>query len=303
MTPAPILVSVYTRLLHFQNTIRALQQNELAKESELFIVSDGPAKVEHAEAVAAVRLYAQTITGFKSVHFIFRSENQGMFKSIISAHTELLDRYGKLIFLEDDIQVAPGFLSYLNRALEYYKNDTRIFSVHGYSYPVDYPIQYPADLFLFPRYNPWGVGLWKDRWKKVDFDESQLDHFFSDKKAVKKFIQIQPGLLPILEKKMQAADALISYHMFKNNLQGVYPIRTQTLNRGFDNSGQHCTDNPLYAKQAFSLNTSTIDCVDLQVNTRLIKKLRSFFGYPTFSKRISNKVERWIQNATHATDS
>ena len=296
MIPAPILVSVYTRLSHFQKTIRALQYNKLAKESELFIVSDGPAKTEHEEAVAAIRSYAKTITGFKSVNFIFRSKNQGMFKSIISAHTELLERYGQLIFLEDDIQVAPDFLSYLNQALIYYKDDPRIFSVHGYSYPIDYPAKYEADLFLFPRYNPWGVGLWNDRWKKVDFDEAKLDHFFLDKKAVKKFLQVQPGLLPILQKKMQAADALISYHMFKNNLQSVYPIHTRTLNRGFDNSGQHCTDNPLYAKQTFSLDKKNIVCSDLQVNTKLLKEISNFFGYPTFSKRISTKIERWIQN-------
>jgi len=181
--------------------------------------------------------------------------------------------------------------------LIYYKNDPRIFSVHGYSYPVNYPSNYQSDLFLFPRYNPWGVGLWKDRWEKVDFDESQLDDFFLDKKAVKNFIKIQPGLLPILEKKMQAADALISYHMFKNNLQGVYPIRTRTLNRGFDNSGEHCTDNPLYAKQKFSKSLGTINCSDLQVSQKVLKELRSFFGFPTVSKRISNKLKSLMQRA------
>jgi len=297
MTPAPILVSVYTRLTHLQNTIRALQHNDLAKESELYIVSDGPAKSEHAEAVAAVRSYAQKISGFKTTNLIFRSKNQGMFKSIISAHTELLDRYGKLIFLEDDIQVSPDFLTYLNQGLIYYKDAPQIFSVHGYSYPANYPSSYQSDLFLFPRYNPWGVGLWKDRWDKINFDESQLDNFFLDKKAVKKFISVQPGLLPILEKKMQAADALISYHMFKNNLQSVYPIQTRTLNKGFDNSGQHCTDNPLYAQQNFNSNLDTIIFSDLQVNSEILKTLRSFFGYPTISKRISNKLKRLVHRA------
>lgn len=297
MTLAPILVSVYTRLTHLQKTINALQKNQLAKESELFIVSDGPARATHTEAVEAVRSYAKTITGFKKVNLIFRSENQGMFKSIISAHTALLEQYGKLIFLEDDIQVAPDFLEYLNRALVYYKKDPQIFSVHGYSYPASYPSSYPSDLFLFPRYNPWGVGLWHDRWKKVDFDESQLDSFFSDKNAVKKFIRVQPGLLPILEKKMQAADALISYHLFKNNLQGVYPIHTRTLNRGFDNSGEHCTDHPVYAQQKFSKNLKSISCSPLQVHTEIMKELSFFFGYPKLSKRISNKLKRLLHLA------
>jgi hypothetical protein len=37
---APVLLFVYNRLWHTQQTIEALQKNDLASESELFIYSD-----------------------------------------------------------------------------------------------------------------------------------------------------------------------------------------------------------------------------------------------------------------------
>jgi len=291
---APILVSVYTRLEHFQRCIKALQNNLLASKSELFVVSDGAARSEHIEAVAAVRNYARNIKGFKKVHLIFRQENRGMFSSIICCHNELLERYGKLIFLEDDILSAPTFLSHLNQALDYYQTNKNIFSVHGYSYPIDYDPKYKKDLFLFPRYNPWGVGLWADRWQQVNFDESQLDNFFQDPQAIKNFIKPQPILLPILEKRMQAADAMISYHLFKNNLTSVYPIKNHTINIGFDDSGKHCGNDPVYAEQSLPTNLSIPECTSLTDHPIILRQLSHFFGYPNLQQRIINKVKRLL---------
>jgi len=42
MTPAPIVLFVYNRPIHTQKTIDALTNNDLAKDSALFIFSDGP---------------------------------------------------------------------------------------------------------------------------------------------------------------------------------------------------------------------------------------------------------------------
>lgn len=291
---APVLVSVYSRLGHFQKCIEALQKNELANETELFVVSDGAARPEHERAVQQVREYAKTISGFKKVHLILRAENQGMFKSIISAHDELLEKYGRLIFLEDDIITAPTFLTYMNEGLDFYEKNNNIFSIHGYSYPVDYPQSYSKnkDLFLFPRYNPWGVGLWQEKWSKLSFDQKEIDLFLEDRNTVRDFLKVQPNLLSIMENKILAADVMISYHLFKNNLNGVYPINTQTLNAGFDDSGDHCGTNPVYANQIFSENLRQPTMSILKQDERILKTLRHFFGYPTLTQRLTNKINR-----------
>ena len=55
MSISPIVLFVYNRPWHTRQTVEALQKNELAEDSELFIFSDGPKHVAAEEAVREVR--------------------------------------------------------------------------------------------------------------------------------------------------------------------------------------------------------------------------------------------------------
>ena len=60
MSLAPIVLFVYNRPWHTQQTVEALQKNELATDSELFIFADGPkinATEEQKEKIRQVREY------------------------------------------------------------------------------------------------------------------------------------------------------------------------------------------------------------------------------------------------------
>ena len=122
MTLAPILLFVYNRPEHVQRSIESLLRNELAAQSELFIYADA-AKDEAAEsAVAEVRQYIKGIKGFKSVHITERERNWGLANNVIDGVTTLVNQYGRVIVLEDDLIVAPYFLQFMNDALETYKD-------------------------------------------------------------------------------------------------------------------------------------------------------------------------------------
>ena len=64
---APIGVFTYSRINHLRQTIEALKNNTLARESELYIFSDA-AKPGDEDKILAVREYIHTINGFKSVN-------------------------------------------------------------------------------------------------------------------------------------------------------------------------------------------------------------------------------------------
>ena len=64
---APIVLFVYNRLWHTQQTIKALQNNELALESELFIYADGAKNEQSYNQVLEVRNYIREVDGFKKV--------------------------------------------------------------------------------------------------------------------------------------------------------------------------------------------------------------------------------------------
>ena len=115
---SPILLFVYNRLTHTQRCVEALLKNSFASNSELFIYADGVKDGTQQEAVNEVRNYIRSISGFKHITIIERTENWGLARNIIDGVTTQIKKYGKVIVLEDDLVVAPYFLQFMNDALE-----------------------------------------------------------------------------------------------------------------------------------------------------------------------------------------
>ena len=114
---APVVLFCYNRLDCLKETIEALRKNELASESDLFIYSDGPKPGDDSAAVYGVREYLKTISGFKSIHITEAEKNKGLANSVIDGVTEIVNRFGKIIVLEDDLVTSPYFLRFMNQAL------------------------------------------------------------------------------------------------------------------------------------------------------------------------------------------
>jgi GT2 family glycosyltransferase len=98
-TFSPIVLFVYSRPGHTQQTIESLQKNELATKSHLIIYSDAPKHSSQHELVNEVRKYIYTIDGFKEITIVERETNFGLAKSIIEGVTEVVNKYGKIIVL------------------------------------------------------------------------------------------------------------------------------------------------------------------------------------------------------------
>ncbi|KAA6321497.1 hypothetical protein EZS27_028861, partial [termite gut metagenome] len=126
MIYAPILLFVYNRPKHVRQMISSLLQNTLAAKSPLFIYSDAAKDKENHMPVEETRKYIRTVTGFESVTIVEREENWGLAKSIIDGVTTQINRFGRVIVLEDDLIVAPHFLQFMNDALEVYKDEQKV---------------------------------------------------------------------------------------------------------------------------------------------------------------------------------
>lgn len=284
LTPhAPIIVTVYDRLQHFQQCIGALQRNGLAKESELYVVSDAPGKPEHAPKVEQVRAYAQSITGFKKLHLVLREANFGAFRSSLAITLQVVNQHGRFIFLEDDVIASPNFLDYLNDGLNFYKTDKRIFSVAAYTFPVQFPKDFKADVFFLPLNCPWGFATWKDRWEKVDF--SAKDRYavaVRDRKLYKQLISTGSYLMQVLQSdsdgRIQAPDVRVVFHQFIHDQCTVYPRVSKVMNIGLDGSGLHSgmdKNNKYLVQPDASTNRITFDA-DVRLVPAIIKRVRNF---------------------------
>ena len=177
---APIVVFVYARPKHTQNTIEALANNELARKSNVWIFADNYKNDKSKKNVEEVRKYINSIESkkwFNSVTVVEAPKNQGLANSVIKGVTEVINKYGKVIVVEDDLVTSKYFIKYMNEALELYENDERIWSISGYNPPIEIPKNYKYDVYLAYRGNSWGWATWRDRWNTVDWDVKDYKKF------------------------------------------------------------------------------------------------------------------------------
>jgi len=172
MNLAPIVLFTYNRLDHTKKTVEALRANHLASDSELFIYSDGAKNEQAIAAVAAVRGYLKTIGDFKQITIIERERNYGLADSIVDGVTSIVNRYGRIIVLEDDIVTSPFFLKYMNGALELYQNDKEVMHISGYFFPIDDGTL--PDTFFYNPTSCWGWATWARAWSVYQGDATAL---------------------------------------------------------------------------------------------------------------------------------
>lgn len=181
---APVIIFAFNRLDALINVITSLLLNEEAQESDLFVFVDGAreGKVGERELVCSVCRYIENIVGFKSVNYTFSETNKGLGNSVIKGVTEVINRYGKAIVLEDDLILAPNFLFFMNQGLDKYKEEKSVFSICGYSNKVKVPKDYSYDTYFCTRSSSWGWATWADRWNSVDWELENFDKYHILKK-------------------------------------------------------------------------------------------------------------------------
>jgi hypothetical protein len=239
---APIVLFVYNRAEHTRSTIDALKNNLLAGDGDLYIYSDAARSAGQAEAVREVRKYIRQVEGFKSVTVIERETNFGLSRSIIDGVTTILNKYGRIIVLEDDIVTSPYFLSYMNEALEKYAADDRVVSIHGYVYPVRQPL---PEAFFLPGADCWGWATWSRGWACFNADGQFLLDELKRRKLIRAFDY--SGSYPfskMLEGQINGTNDSWAVRWYASAFLAdkltLYPGRSLVHNIGNDNSGTHC---------------------------------------------------------------
>ncbi len=241
MNLAPIILFVYNRPEHTKKTVEALKLNQFASDSVLFVFSDANKNENDKNFVLEVRELIKRITGFNSIKIIEREKNLGLANSIISGVTEIINTYGRAIVLEDDIVTSPYFLKFMNEALEFYKDDKRIYSISGYNFPIKIPKSYHHQVYISPRPSSWGWATWKDRWENAiwnpqdsfDIKNSLLLKNLMDKAGK----DLVPMLLKAVEGKISSWAVKWAFTHLKYESYCLYPIHSFVKNIGADASG------------------------------------------------------------------
>ena len=288
---APIIVFAYNRPTHMLRTLDALAKNTLADQSVLYIYCDGAkqnATEEQIAKVKAARQVAHAATGFKELHVIERPENIGLGTSVINGVTEIINKYGKVIVLEDDLETSPYFLSYMNQCLEHYEARKSVFSITGLSRPHPerfYPTDYPYDVYVSLKHHPWSWATWADRWNQVDWSARTYDEIASNPQMLAAFKRMGEDEWEELTMQVKGSKQIWSARFalahFVNHAVSIAPIKPYVRNIGAGADSTNCKTENLgrwEIAESDLCNTPELRLLDvLYEDSRIVNTWYSFF--------------------------
>lgn len=295
MYKTPIVLFTYARAEHTRCTVEALLKNDGAADHDLIVFSDGAKSAAAQQAVAAVRTYLETISGFRSIRIHHRPRNLGLAQSVIEGVSQVLSEFDRVIVLEDDLVTSPHFLTYMNEALDSFEDDERVISIHGYSYPVKQPL---PDAFFLRGADCWGWATWRRGWKLFNPDgqalfdklktEKLLNAFdFNGAYSYSKMLQGQiVGLNDSWAVRWYAS-------AFLANKLTLYPGRSLVQNVGNDGSGRHSGVDVHFATElaTSSVNLTKVNVIHSELGQAAFE---AFFreAHDSFYRRVRRGIKK-----------
>lgn len=301
-TLAPIVLFVYNRPAHTQRTLESLSRNNNANQSDLIIYSDGPKNGESIENIEGVRRVIKSAKGFRSVTIHESESNRGLADSIVLGVTAACNQYGKVIVLEDDIDVSPHFLTFMNDALSFYSSQEKVMHISACTYPINTSsLELEGnDTFFFRVPLCWGWATWDRAWRLFDRDIAIIDKFtlediyqFNIENSYPYFKQLEQN------KNGEIKTWFVFWYatLFFNKSLSVFPVKALANNIGFDGSGVHCGTSDAYSvllnEQQVTLNENNIVESSAVINAHKAYFRKNLFG---FFMRFKRKVNKLFKN-------
>ena len=298
MNLAPVCLFVYNRLDETQQTIHALQENYLAKESNLIIFSDGPKNEADVKNIKKIRSYLGDVTGFKNILIFKSKENKGLSESIVSGISKVVKMYGKVIVLEDDILTSVGFLKYMNDALNYYTNKEDVLQVSSFMFPIN--SENLPDTFFYQANTCWGWGTWERSW--INFTDDS--HLLLEKLKTSKIDwtnfnsmqgrQFEKQLLANAKGKLKTWAVKWHAVIKLKNGKVLHPKTSFVLNIGFSGNGENCSKGESLGSINNDLKLNVSDAENLN-NDLAINRLRDYFKKRySFPQKVIRKIKSYF---------
>lgn len=279
---APVVVFTYCRLANTKETITSLLQNKEAALTDLIVYSDAAKNDKAIKGVEDTRTFLKTITGFKSVRIVERKANMGLAKSIVDGVTSVVNEYGSVIVLEDDMTVSPFFLKYMNEGLNRYKDRKDIASIHAYVYPIE--AKELPDAFLIKGADCWGWATWQRAWSNFVFDAQYLyNEIICTKKAREFDFNYSYGYMRMLKGQIDGSSnswAVCWYaSAFLNNMYTLYPSHSYLQLNDIEGTGSTHGSTPIKYLTDICKNEMNWDKVEDSAENVIARKLfEQFFN-------------------------
>lgn len=300
---APIVFFVYNRPFHTEKTLDALSKNEYANDTKLIVYADGVrsnATAEEIQRIKDVRAVLNKKNWCGEQKVVERPCNLGLAENIIGGVKEVLCNHDRVIVLEDDIETSPGFLRYMNDALEFYRNEPRVMHVSGYMFPVKGKL---PPTFFYNTASCWGWGTWRDRWEAAEWDAKVLCEQVEESGRIADFnIGNTYPFFDHLRKnstgEMRTWGVRWYANIFLRGGLALHPFPSLTQNIGMDGLGTHCgvTDRYSWSRLADCIPVESIELRESQKCISLMKQFNSpqpgKFRLTTGIRNLAHRIRR-----------
>ena len=296
---APTVVFAYNRPNHLRRTLRALSENHGADNTDVFVFVDGPksgdGRTVQEEVISAAKSFESS---FKSMTLNVSEKNKGLAGSIIGGVGEIIEKFGRVIVVEDDSVSAKTFLNFMNDALDFYENDPEIWSIGGYTVPMTLPADYKCGVIKTQRSSSYAWATWKDRWDKIDWEVSDYSSFkksISDRRQFNLWGSDRSGMLDNqMNGTINSWAIRFDYAMFRNNMYNIVPAQSLIQSIGRDGSGTHDTDKSK-KDDFFAAELSDNDINITPEKVEVDERIRREFCKPFYLPR-SFRAKEYIKN-------
>ena len=253
-TKTPIAVFLYKRPAHASLLLESLSRCRRVDECFLTIYCDAPKRAEDSAAVAETRQVAHQWASRFDSELVERETNLGLARSIVNGVSELCERHGRVIVVEDDFVLSQSFLEYMLAALDRYANEQNVYQISGYMFPVRHS-QKP-DAFFLPLTTTWGWATWARAWRVFDSNATDARDMLRDP-AIRRSFNLN-GAYPYAEMLEATLDAeneswgiLFWWAVFKVGGFVLHPRKSLVWNGGVDATGTHYGDQ-LWSNQSLA---------------------------------------------------
>lgn len=302
---APVGVFAFNRLDLLQRTLSALEVCDGFRSTEVHVFSDAAREdcESDPDEVAQVRSWLEGWCLRHGATLHEAATNQGLRRSITSGVSALLKDHDRVIVLEDDIVVAPRFLTFMNGALDAYRDRAEVFQVSGYFIPHSGKLP-PIGLLGVPAC--WGWATWQRAWQHYRDDAAQLLSEVGLRDVHAFDIRGSYGYLDALRRNAEGSldTWFVRWYasVFLHGGLTVYPGQSLTRNIGFGDRGTNCgpgTTAHVFLTQQINMKQESVDWNSLAIEetASFSSALEGFYRWqqyqwtkPTWGQRLRARL-------------
>ena len=257
----PLAIFAYRRPDHLRRLLDSVGACARLGDCAPVIFCDGPRGPDDTAAIETTRAVAREWAAAHDAKVVERPENKGLARSIVEEVAALCAEYGRVIVLEDDLEVSPDFLRFMLAALDHCEEAANVLQISGYMFPVEHPGE--NDAVFLPLATTWGWATWARAWKSFSWEAPGASAQLADADARRRFnLDNSYDYAGLLESRLRGGNdswgVLWQWAVFASGCAVVHPRTTLVKNHGFDGTGTHCGDETPARAQEFAPLPATI---------------------------------------------